>query len=58
MNSTITQCVKHTPLESAISFHNDVRYTLCVECDSNIDSFWIDAEDDRLGRWSNWWLTK
>jgi hypothetical protein len=58
MNSTIIKCVKHTPLESAISFHNDYAYTLCVECDTNIHSFYIDAESDRLGRWSNWYSDK
>ena len=58
MNSTITKCAKHTPLESAISFHNDYAYTLCVECDTNIHSFYIDAESDRLGRWSNWYGDK
>jgi hypothetical protein len=55
MNSTIIKCVKHTPLESAISFHNDSAYTLCTECDTNIHSFYIDAESDRLGRWSKWY---
>ena len=54
MTSLNIMCKTHTPLESAISFHNDVAYTLCVECDTNIHSFYIDAESDRLGRWSEW----
>ena len=58
MTTLIKECVKHTPLESAISFHNDVAYTLCTECEINIHSFYIDPEDDRLGRWSNWYGDK
>ena len=54
MNSTITLCKMHTPLEIAISYHNDSAYSLCIECDSNIESFYIDSEDDRSGRWSAW----
>ena len=44
----------HTPLVSAISTHNEVAYTICVECDQNIESFYIDFDNDRLGRWSKW----
>jgi hypothetical protein len=44
----------HTPLVSAISTHNEIAYTICVECDQNIESFYIDFDNDRLGRWSKW----
>jgi hypothetical protein len=59
MNSTIIQvCKTHVPNNSAKSFHNDVCYTFCEECENNIESFYIDAESDRLGRWSNWSVSK
>jgi hypothetical protein len=44
----------HTPLVSAISTHNEIAYTICVECDQNIESFYIEFDNDRLGRWSKW----
>ena len=44
----------HTPLESAISTYKEIAYTICVECDQNIESFYIDFDEDRLGRWSKW----
>ena len=51
---TINKIHTHTPLVSAISIVDEVAYTLCVECDQNIESFYIDFDNDRLGRWSYW----
>lgn len=44
----------HTPFESAVSIVDEVAYTFCVECEQNIESFYIDFDSDRLGRWSKW----
>lgn len=44
----------HTPLVSAISTHDEIAYTICIECDQNIESFYIEWDEDRGGRWSKW----
>ena len=51
-------CKTHTPNKSAKSFHNDTCYTFCEVCEQNIESFYIDAESDRLGGWSKWEVSK
>ena len=44
----------HTPLVSAISVVDEVAYTFCTDCEQNIERFYIDFDEDRLGRWSKW----
>lgn len=56
--TTLTTKHIHTPHEESISYHNDTAYTFCEVCEQNIDSFYIDAEPDRLGRWSSWSVTR
>jgi hypothetical protein len=55
---TINKIHTHTPFKSAISIVDEVAYTLCVECDQNIECFYIDFDSDRLGRWSKWEVSK
>ena len=63
---TITKsnpCVKgistnHTPHMESISTINDTEFTFCEVCEMNIDRFWIDGDEDRLGRWSNWGISR
>jgi len=56
------ECVKHTPFTEAISeisrnFGSD-QYTFCEECEQDVTRFWLDGDDDRLGRWSKWEVVK
>lgn len=56
MNSTITQCVSHTPQMSAISYTSNMcfeeQFTFCVECEQNIER-WADL-DNPYSSWSKW----
>ena len=51
-------CVSHKPNKKAISYHNDVAYTFCKECENNIESFYIEFDSDRLSMWSDWKVSK
>ena len=51
---TVLKIHTHTPLVSAISTHDEIAYTICIECDQNIESFYIEWDEDRGGRWSKW----
>ena len=52
------ECLKHTPNESAISFHKDTEYTFCINCEQNIDRFWVFDDFDRLPFATSWAVTK
>jgi hypothetical protein len=54
LNTTNAICVSHKPNKKAISFWNDVAYTFCMECENNIESYWMDFDSDRLSMWSDW----
>jgi len=43
----------HTPQKEAISEVSETQYTFCIECENNIERFWIEDED-RLSFWSEW----
>lgn len=47
-------CVSHKPFKPAVEFHNDVAYTFCMECENNIESWYMDYDSDRLNGWSEW----
>lgn len=32
---------------------NGTRYAICKNCDSNIESWYFDGDEDRLGSWSS-----
>jgi len=48
----------HTPNLGAVSLVVDIysstQYTFCMECENNIERFYIDSDGDRLGMWSEW----
>jgi hypothetical protein len=43
----------HTPNKGAISEVSETQYTFCIECENNIERFWIE-DPDRLPMWSSW----
>lgn len=55
-----TNCVSHTPHMESVSYisYTETEYTFCEVCEQNIDRFYIDGDEDRLGRWSKWSVTK
>ena len=58
MNSLkIKECLKHSPVLSAVSVYNETKYTFCSECEQNVESFYIDFGGDRLNKWSDWKVT-
>ena len=59
MTSLLTiECVSHIPALSAVSYHNDTKFTFCQECEQNVESFYIDFGGDRLNQWSEWEVSK
>ena len=40
----------HSPV--LVSESNGTRYAICEFCDSNIESWYFDQEEDRLAHWS------
>jgi len=42
LDTLITGCVKHVPNQLAISIHEDMKYTFCENCESNIYSHYIE----------------
>jgi hypothetical protein len=57
MTTLTKECVTHTPNESAISSHQDAEYTFCINCEQNIDRFWVYDDFDRLPFATNWKVT-
>jgi hypothetical protein len=57
---TLEKTHTHTPHMESISYvsSEEAEYTFCEDCEQNIDRFYIDGDDDRLGRWSQWRVTK
>jgi hypothetical protein len=51
-----TVCDEHSP-NAAISTYNDEQFTFCEVCEKNIERFYIEYDNDRLGRWSYWELS-
>ena len=45
---------KHVPAPTTISESNDLMYAICQLCDSNIESWWYDGDDDRTPDWTAW----
>ena len=46
----------HQVLENTIVIKGEDRFAEC-SCGGVLDAFWLDAEDDRVGRWSKWSCT-
>ena len=40
----------HSPV--LVSESNGTRYAICQKCDSNIESWYFDGEEDRLPHWT------
>jgi RNase P subunit RPR2 len=57
MNSVINKVCKHTPNQNAISIHEDMKYTFCENCESNIYSHYIE-DNDLMSYWSSWKVGK
>ena len=57
MNSVINKVCKHTPNQIAISIHEDMKYTFCENCESNIYSHYIE-DNDIMSYWSSWKVGK
>ena len=57
MNSVINKVCKHTPNKNAISIVEDMKYTFCENCESNIYSHYIE-DNDIMSYWSSWKVGK
>ena len=57
MNSLINKVCKHTPNKNAISIVEDMKYTFCENCESNIYSHYIE-DNDIMSYWSSWKVGK
>jgi hypothetical protein len=55
---TITKCVEHNPMKSAISEVGDEQFTFCQDCEQNISRYYGDTDPERLPMWTDWYLTK
>ena len=42
----------HSPV--LVSESNGTRYAICEKCDSNIESWYFDQEEDRLAHWTTY----
>jgi RNase P subunit RPR2 len=47
-------CKYHTANKNAISIVEDMRYTFCEVCESNIESWYNDTDEDRVPHWTSW----
>jgi len=52
--TTNATCVSHKAHKESISYHNDIAYTFCENCEQNIESWYMDYDSDRLSGWSSW----
>ena len=55
---TITKCVEHNPMKSAISEIGDEQFTFCQDCENNIERWYDDTDPERLPMWSRWKVVK
>lgn len=52
--TTLTQCIDHNPMMSAISNVEDFQYTFCQDCEQNIERWYNDTDPERLPMWTDW----
>jgi hypothetical protein len=57
LDTLITGCVKHVPNMLAVSIYEDMKYTFCENCESNIYSHYIE-DSELLSYWSSWKVGK
>ena len=55
---TITKCVSHNPMKSAISEIRDEQFTFCIDCEQNIERWYDDTDPERLPMWTDWKVSK
>jgi hypothetical protein len=55
---TITKCVEHNPMKSAISEIGDEQFTFCQDCENNIERWYNDTDPERLPMWTDWKVSK
>ena len=52
--TTLTKCVEHNPMKSAISEIRDEQFTFCQNCEQNIERWYNDTDPERLPMWTEW----
>jgi hypothetical protein len=43
---------------SAISEIGDEQFTLCMNCDSNIERYYYDSDPEQFPAWTEWKVSK
>jgi len=56
--TTLTKCLEHNPMKSAISNVGDEQFTFCQNCEQNIERWYNDTDPERLPMWSDWKVSK
>jgi hypothetical protein len=51
---TITKCVEHNPMKSAISEIGDEQFTFCQNCEQNIERYYYDSDPEQFPTWTEW----
>lgn len=49
-----TQSIHHHKVDTYETVAFETVEGSCVDCGKTVQSFWIDPESDRHGRWSKW----
>jgi hypothetical protein len=55
---TITKCVEHNPMVSAISEVSDNQFTFCMDCEQNIERYYYDSDPEQFPMWTDWKVSK
>ena len=56
--TTLTKCLEHNPMKSAISNVGDEQFTFCQDCEQNIERWYNDTDPERLPMWTDWKVSK
>lgn len=56
MTTINTLCKVHEPLVSAISTCGDEQFSLCVNCDTNIERYYYDSDPEQFPTWTDWYV--
>ena len=56
--TTLTKCLEHNPMKSAISNVGDEQFTFCQDCEQNISRYYYDSDPERLPMWTDWYVSK
>jgi hypothetical protein len=55
--TTLTKCVEHNPMKSAISEVGDEQFTFCQNCEQNISRYYYDSDPERFPMWTDWYVS-